>query len=469
MALTQTQIQQALNQGVSLEQIRRYEKMGILASEEDMKVYNVSQRLTGDATQDAQIIQQASQELNLPADRFIQQAGEKQQKIDGGVQFFKRLKAGFAGNAKQQITDIETEIGSRGKIDVGDIADIAGGLLPVAGGIAGSFLSPILGSAAGAGAGQAVRRIIGGLIDADKPTALDLIKDVTVTSIGTAVGGKILGGLFNMITKTLPSKLVSTLFKQSADDIKINIRTGGTNLTQSEEVLKEGFRGSAEGMMTNSFNTMKQLELQLQSVVSGKPVLINNKSGYISLITDYIANLKKTSFGFQSEVAKEGSLIIKELTKIRGNTIPGELALVTRRFIDSVRRGSSFKLNPALSPKEAAYKEAADILRGNISTQISGAQNLLSRYKIHIDAFEDLAKYAAQKQNKDLFDLLDVFIMYGINPTAYLARRGLSSAGFKTTVAQGLYKTGKFLTGKLPPGLVPTAVTRMLQSQSSTE
>ena len=372
--------------------------------------------------------------------------------------FGRRLALSFGGReADEERQRIEEKAGVSGKFDVGDIADVAGASLPIIGGMLGSA-GGLLGSAAGAGAGQGVRRLIGGALGVDKPSAGNIAKDVALTTGGALAGGYVLGKAFNVVAKIIPSKFVSTIFKQSADDIKINIKTGGADPLQSEEVLREGFRGGSEKMMTQAWNTMKQLEAQAQKTVAGKAVVVNNKSGYINLIKDYVGNLKKVSYGFEPEIAKEGRLLVSNLSKTKGNTIPGEIALQTRRFIDSVRRTSSFRLDPNLSPKEAAFKKAADVMRKNLSSQIDGLAPIMSRYRVHINAFEDLATYAAKTQNKDLFDLLDVFIMYGIDPAAYLVRRGLTSAAFKTNVAQGLYQGGKVAEKFLPKGLVPSLV-----------
>jgi hypothetical protein len=400
-----------------------------------------------------------SQKSNF-VDSIVDTPTEKTTQQTGKVNFWQRLKLGFGGKeAKEEQQRLEKEAGLKGKLDIGDIADVFGAILPIAGSVVGAA-GGVLGSAGGAAAGQAVRRTIGGLIGADKPTASDIAKDVALTGIGTYVGGKVLGGLFNLMSKSIPNNVMSTIFKQSADDIGLGVKTGGKNLTQAQEVLKEGFRGSPQKMMTFAFDTMKNLETQAQALVKGKPVVISNKNGYINLIKDYVSNLKKSSFGFQNNVAKEGKEIISQLTKLKGNKISGELALATRRFIDGARRTSSFKLNSNLLPKEAAYKTAADSLRKSLTTQIKGLGGVMNRYSIHVNAFEDLAKYASKAQNRELFDLIDVFIMYGINPSAYLARRGLMSATAKTNLSQGLYRAGQAIEKVVPKGLVPSLTTR---------
>lgn len=378
--------------------------------------------------------------------------------------FLQRLKLGFGGReAIQQQHDIESTAGLRGKLDVGDIADVAGASLPILGGFLGGAGGPA-GIAAGAALGQGARRIFGGLTGADQPTGGEIAKDVGITGVETYLGAKTLGYLFKASTKIIPQKLMSTIFKQSADDIMIGVRSQGKNLTQTEEVLKEGFRGSPEKMMTDAWNTMKSLEAQSKILVTGKSVDIPNKKGYVDLISNYLANLKSTSYGFETKIQQDGQNILNALKQAKGKTIPGEVVLSARRFIDGVRRASSFKLNPNLAPKEAAYKKAADVLRGVLGEQIEGLSPVMNRYSIHINAFEDLAKYAAKTQNKDIFDLLDVFIMYGIDPTAYFARRGLTSASMKTNVAQGLNRLGNVAQRFIPPGVIPTAATQGVRS-----
>lgn len=391
------------------------------------------------------------------------------EKPSTGVSFLERLKLGFGGSeAKAKQQQIESDLGLKGKLDIGDIADVAGAALPVIGGALGAIpaaastfgLGAAGGAAVGAAAGQGVRRLIGGMIGADQPSVGDVAGDVALTGIGTAIGGKVLGSIFNAVSKTIPQKLVSTIFKQSADDIATGIKTGGKNLTQSEEILKEGFKGSTQKMMTQAWETMKTLESQTQAKVAGQVVNIANKKGYTNLISDYINNIKKVSFGFEPQIVKDGTAIINGMNEAKGNAIPGEIALAARRFIDNIRRTSSFKLNPNLAPKEQFYKKAADTLRSDLATQVSGLSDIMKRYAIHINAFEDLAKHAAATQNKDLFDLLDVFIMYGINPTAYLARRGLTSGAFKTYTAQGLSKFGDIVNKTIPTGAIPAATTQ---------
>ena len=389
-------------------------------------------------------------------------APEVSQAPQGGG-FLQRLKLSFGGpTARSEIKRIEEEQGTRGRLDVGDIADVAGAALPTAGAIAGTaFGGPALG-AIGAGAGQGLRRIFGGLIGADRPTVREIGKDIAYTGIGTYLGGKALGGLFSLATKAVPTKLMATIFKQSADDIAREVKTSGADPTQATEILKEGFRGDTRQMMVFARETMDALEQQTQGKVAGKFVKIDAKEAknVANLISDYVAQFKPlgTRYGFEPHIIKEGEMLAKQLSRVRTFKMPAKLILDARRFLDSVRRTSSFKANAQLSPIQAVYKNKADVLRNKLAEQVEGLAPVMNRWQIHINAFEDLAKYAAKTQNKDLFDIIDVFIMYGIDPTAYLARRGLSSAFLKTNVAQGLFRGGQYAEKVTPPGLFPSAI-----------
>lgn len=387
--------------------------------------------------------------------------------------FLQRLKLSFGGpQAREEIKSIEEAQGTRGRFDVGDIADVAGAALPLAGGIAGSAFG-LGGTAAGTAAGQGIRRLIGSAIGADQSTAVDISRDIVTTGLVTYFGGKALNVAFNTLTKTIPEKLISTIFKQTADDIAAEVKTGGINPTQATEILREGHQGDARKMMKYSLDAMKNLEIQLQESVSGQTIQLakNEKRFITNLISDVISNFKtlKSRYGVETKVVNDGKTLINLLSKVKGKDFPAELVLQARRYIDAIRRASSFKANVKLGPLESVFKNKADFLRHELADQIPEIANLMNRYQIHINAFEDLGKYAAKSQNKNLFDLIDVFIVYGIDPTAYLARRGLQSAPFVTRTAQGLYKAGQFAERAIPQGIIPSAfgtgARRLFQSQ----
>lgn len=117
----------------------------------------------------------------------------------GATSFFGRLKASFGGAETKRQQDIAERLsGKKGKFELGDIADVAGGALPLIGGIlggaggtvAGAGVGAVPGAAIGTTAGEAVKRTIG--------QALGVRKDVTpgqelagplLAGAGTAVAG----------------------------------------------------------------------------------------------------------------------------------------------------------------------------------------------------------------------------------------------------------------------------------------
>src|SRR3990167_8599227 len=365
-----------------------------------------------------------------------------------------RFKMSFGSSeVREQLKQKEEAAGLRGKFDFGDIADIAGSSLPVIGAVAGAPFGGLAGSAVGTGLGEIARQAIDkafgiseGYNAESEFGTLRGTGEAVKQGIYTYAGGWALGKIFNMVMKILPNKLVSTIFKQSADDIALEIKSEGKNLVQSEEVLREGFKGNAKAMMKFALDTMKDLDKQAHGAVAGKTVNIDKRT-VINTISDYVSNFKSLArrYGYEPDIIKRGQQIMSGMNKAKGNKIPAEIAYDARKFIDSVRRTSSFKTHPKLGTLEDVYKSKANYLRRALADQIPNFDNIMKRYKIHIDAFEDLSKYAARTQNKEIFDLIDVFIMYGIDPTAYLARHALTSASVKTKISQGLYKTGNVL------------------------
>lgn len=389
--------------------------------------------------------------------------------------FGERLKMSFGDKGTiEELKRREEQAGLRGKLDVGDIADVVGSAIPVItstiGGTLGSAAPGVgtaLGIAGGTAAGETIKRGIGQALGVrEEKTLGEEALGVVGQTAGSFVLSKGIDKAFNLATKYFPEKLMSTIFKQSADDIMAEVKSGGKNLTQAQEVLEEGFKGDAKTMMNQAQNTIKASEEQAQKLVTGTKLAIKNKSGYIKLISDYIDDLSKTSYGFANDVVTEGSAIIEGLKRTAGNQIDGQLALQTRRFIDGVRRTSSFKMNPNLSPSQMFYKEAADSLRKELSKQIPGLKDVMRKYAININAFEDLAKYAARTQNKELIDLLDVFILQGINPSAAIGRHLLLGGPVKTNIAQGLYQGGKLLESQITPGMAGAGVSLLEKGAS---
>ena len=404
---------------------------------------------------------QKAERLGIKPEGTPTNAGASAKTAQSSFGFGERLRMSFGSpEAREKLKEREAKAGLRGKFDLGDIADVAGTIPTIVGGAAGAYFTPIapnIGAGIGAGLGDLARQAVGQAFGVQDSFNL---KEAGATAGMTAVGGWGLGKLFNVVAKTIPNKLMSTIFKQSADDIAAEVKSGGSNLVQSEEVLREGFKGNSRKMMEFALKTMDDLDEQARGATTGKFVSIPIKQTISNTIKVYLDSFKgyAKKFGFEPEVIKEGNRIIGALNAAKGNKVPAEVAYSARKFIYKVMKTSAFKSDAKLGPMQAMFKNRAFYLKDILAKQLPGFAKIMNKYSIHINAFEDLAKYAASTQNRDLFDLLDVFIMYGINPTAYLARRGLTSAGFKTGVAQTLYQGGKMIERVLPKGVVPSAL-----------
>lgn len=126
--------------------------------------------------------------------------------LNGGTptpSFAERFKLSFGSPAEiQKLKDLEAGAGLRGRPDVGDIADVAGGLVrelgfvggSIAGGLSGGPAGGILGAGAGSGLGEYFRQRLGELLGVQKDTTKEeQLKEVMQeAAMGSAseIGGK---------------------------------------------------------------------------------------------------------------------------------------------------------------------------------------------------------------------------------------------------------------------------------------
>lgn len=379
--------------------------------------------------------------------------------------FGERFKMSFGSpETRGRLKEREAAEGKRGVFEIGDIADVMGTLPILAGGtiggIAGTALgAPNIGAGIGASLGELARNAVGQAFGTAEEFDL---AEAGKTAALTAGGGFVLGKLFTAVSKALPEKLTAIIFKETADDIARNMKKGALDPTLSQEILQEGLYGPPERIMKQSFQVMNDLETKIRTMIGGKRIMVPKINAYKKLLNNYVGVLRETSYGFEPKVMQGGQQLLVQLKNAKGKSLSAETVLNLRRFLDTVRKHSSFKANTQLSPREMFYKEAADSLRIKLA-KIEGVAPLMNRYRIHINAFNRLAKYMERSQNKNLFDMLDVMIAWGINPAGILVRRALQMARPVTTLAQGLYRGGK-LAEKIPPGIVPTVAGKGVSS-----
>ena len=145
----------------------------------------------------------------------------------GSINFIDRLKASFGTPTERaRGGQLETQSGLRGKLDIGDLADI-GGAVPsflgyLGGGALGSAGGPagtIVGGAAGAAAGEAARQGIGKLLGVQKDATLGgSLKEIGIEGGTALAAGGIAAGanaLAKMAFQKLPTRLTTHILKDS--------------------------------------------------------------------------------------------------------------------------------------------------------------------------------------------------------------------------------------------------------------
>lgn len=389
----------------------------------------------------------------------------------GQTSFLQRLRLGFGGEkAKAEQQRLEKEAGLKGRLDIGDIADVAGAALPFVGGIlggaggtvAGTPVGGVAGAAIGASAGQAVRRAIGaglGLREEEgegfpvtAKEAVNMVGDVAKTGAFYYLGGQALKlvGKIPVVKKAgeaifqkLPERFYSTFFKTTADDLAHQVKTGGVsklqqtdpelfntfvkeglikigktgtvefNPTLARQALEKGLRGSYEKMAEISYVGQLKSEVAARNAVRGSKVLIDlgkDKTGYIKMLKDTINTFGKEGYGFLRGPAAEAKTVYSQLIKTKGNKIPAELALGLRRAIDGLRQNRSFRTSAVLGPKQAIFKASADKIRTKLASDVPGLKQIMGDYKFYIDAADSLIAEAARRGNQRIFSLFDAVV-----------------------------------------------------------
>ena len=435
----------------------------------------------------------------------------KKQDTEGKLlSFGQRLKMSF-GSAEevQALKQAEESAGLRGKIDVGDIADVAGSLFPIAGAIiggaggtvAGFGVGAVPGAAIGAAAGESVKQAIGRALGVrDERSIPRELLDVGITLGTTYAGGKLMDKAFNAVFRRLPERLYSGLFKNVADDISdltkseylvnlqktnpqlfddfvkngiISVKDGAVELnkTLAREVLESGLRGNPRSMMSIAYGKMLELENQVQKKVVGQMVNIKNKDGYVKLLQTFVDHFEANSYGFNPERLTNAKELIKLLQATPDENIPASTALWMRRFIDSMRNSKSFRADTTVAPKQEAFRTAANDLRGVLAKQV-GLGGTMNKYRIYIEAFDSLAEYAARTENRALLNLTDAIIGGGGLASGFpgtglglmFTLRAFQQPFSRTSIGQGLFKTGNVINKLLPTGLLPTTAGQQAKS-----
>lgn len=307
-------------------------------------------------------------------------------------------------------------------------------------------------------------RMAGSGLEMAGKTALQTKGDKKQTAISGALGAAAplvsegVGAVKKFITETAPEKMYSQMFKLAEDDLRNYYRTLSNgeelNPTLAKELLDRGLKGSNQNMAVYSFQKLDDLEKQVQDLVAqsdeaGKIITImpQQKEGYINVLNT-IKDQFKTAF--ETNRYSNAVQLLDEVQNLPGNEMSYSTALKLRRFIDSMRNTSSFRLNPNLSGKQEDLKMAADVLRKKLAE--GGLKSLMNEERIFINAIDDIISDATKRMNTKLLNFTDIIIggggmasgFPGTGIGAAAAIRGFQNPVTLTNMAQALYKLRNF-------------------------
>ena len=392
-------------------------------------------------------------------DAFLVKKGlmTSQAEPSGKVNFLERLKAGFGDEeAKARGRQLEEQAGLRGRLDIGDIADIAGAVPSLAGFIGGEALAGPAGAIGGSAAGEAARQGIGRLLGVQKQFEPKKIAGEAIAG-GVALGaGKLIGKGLELATKSVPIKLVRNTL-----DVPKNIIKAGKD--PSEFLVKRGVVGDLPKFEETAIKGIervgKQIQQKLTAVSKNVPgsLKVAKKLGTAGqrveskevLSSIYKRAVKQFGGAYSNE---EISAAIKRLplsSLVEKESLTVQEANSLRSVLDKLL-GQDFHLSDKQAPlvKELVYN-AANTLRGLVQKRTPGTKNLFKELS-HWITTRDLAKDALAKGAKQLpgLGLREYAGTSLLGLPGLIAAQGTRSPAIKTGLAVGLQKIGQVIEKK---------------------
>lgn len=347
-------------------------------------------------------------------------------------------------------------------------------------------ISPLLQSVARVGGRAALEGITSGGIRAAQTGEFKEGAKFGAITGGLSAGIGAAGEFLRRVA--FPEKLYSQVFRNSYDDMSEALRTGGLknlqakspekfkelveagvikskggivefNPTLAREALDRGLKGSLKNMSNEVVRQNLNYELQARQLAAGfkKTLEVPRYKDYIKLLKQVQAQYESSFLSSRGEIAGE---FINQLKKGKG-FISAENTLKLRRYLDSMRRASSYRPNPNLSIAAEDFKSATDILRGVLSKNIQGMGKVMNEYRFTFDALEALGKEAMRRGNSAVINLIDTALFgfggvltQGVAGAAAfpLTRRALTLpsvvTGLGSKIEQGIRGTaGRLLKG----------------------
>jgi hypothetical protein len=232
--------------------------------------------------------------------------------------FFTRLKQAFGSQeTRARARQLETLEGRRGRLDMGDIADVAGGIPSLAGFIGGGALGGLLGgaggaiagSAGGAGLGEGVRQAIGGVLGTQERFEPKEVALETAFGAIPGVGGKLLKPFAKVTGKSLGKvggalgrtffgvKGESAIKARFADPYGVTKflsttrrQPGGAQLSDFEDLVKGGVKSVADA----SRKAFTQAEDNLVKAVIPRRTVVDQSKYVLRDVLD-VPKLTKSS------------------------------------------------------------------------------------------------------------------------------------------------------------------------------
>jgi len=306
-----------------------------------------------------------------------------------GVKFRERLAFSFGNRELGQ--DIEKELGLKGRLDVGDIADVAGVIPSLAGFLAGGAFGgslggpggAIAGASAGSAIGETIRQSIGRLIGTQegfepKKIAVEAAFGAVPGFAGKALAPvgrgikKVGGGLARTLFGVQGETALKTRFNDPEGVARFlqtaRRQPGGGQLSDIEDLVRGGVKSISEASK-QAF--VKAEEGLVQKKLAGKEIA-RDAQNVIKEVLD-IPKITKKSI-FESGASDADARIINRVsTMISENknfTTKGVLALKRRisnlfkanqqesKVVVSKLTGSEGVFNKVLGEADPAFKEA---------------------------------------------------------------------------------------------------------------
>lgn len=410
---------------------------------------------------DTQILEQIREQNPQKSDVFdvaIQRGANTTQIVDeifqqnkpSGTQFLKRLGLSFGEGKKAR--EFEESIGKRGEFEIGDIADVAGGI-PALGGLLGGAalgttvggpLGGLIGGALGAGGGEFFRQLIGKVIGTrEEFEPEEVALEATFAGIG-GVAAKALGPLAKQLARALPERLVQNVIKQSIPVIK-----AGKSVT--DVVLNKPIK-TAAGMLAEVTASSKVLNKQIKRILGSRKFskeVIRPQDIYTQTALKFPQS-GITAKEVKAILVSRARIVSKDLRRPRLNL---QESNTMRSIIDNKVLKSRAFLTTELPFNQDVVKAFNNILRETVKTKAPTTRNLFDTLSKEIDlnkALESIIAARGKTQIVKVRDILPIglgFSAYGIPGIliGQLAGRALGSAPAKVGAAKLSRQTGRLL------------------------